>query len=255
MKINKLAHHIALVISLGLAASAHAQLLGRGSLGGAIGGNIGGNIGGQLGGMGAMGHRDATINEVRAAARGNGTADGGGSLRAGQPAALPGNDNPSPGGASAGSVRGLIGAVHSKPSPSDSSTPQAGAGANPAASQPLPAGSAGGGVNLQGSAGGGVAASADAGGLADSARNTGAALQQHGQAVAGVARTGVDRAASGARAAAGKASGAANGAAQAATAGVKRANGAAQSAAANGVQVQAHGSAGAGASGGATGSN
>src|SRR4051812_5132227 len=49
---------IALVLAIGSACSAHAQLLGgRGGVGGMLGGA--GNIGGQLGGMGSMAGRGA----------------------------------------------------------------------------------------------------------------------------------------------------------------------------------------------------
>lgn len=73
MKTKTIAQHIALVISLGLAASAHAQLLGRGGpIGGSIGGLAGGagSMGGHMGAIGAIGQRDSMANDVRPASSG-----------------------------------------------------------------------------------------------------------------------------------------------------------------------------------------
>jgi hypothetical protein len=53
MKAKNIVQHIAIALSLGVAASAHAQLLGGGGLGGSVGGMIGG-------GMGPMGGIDAS---------------------------------------------------------------------------------------------------------------------------------------------------------------------------------------------------
>jgi hypothetical protein len=61
MKTKTIAQHIALVISIGLAASANAQLLGRGApIGGSLGAMVGGagSIGGHMGGIG---HRDSIV--------------------------------------------------------------------------------------------------------------------------------------------------------------------------------------------------
>ena len=70
MKPVTLIKQAVLVVSIGMAFSAHAQLLGRGgALGGSVGGMIGGagNIGGQIGGMGSMGERGAPIGIARSA--------------------------------------------------------------------------------------------------------------------------------------------------------------------------------------------
>lgn len=69
MKIKHIAAHVALIVSFGMAASAQAQLLGGGGLGGMLGGagGMGGQIGGQIGGAGSMGGRGALINEMRPA--------------------------------------------------------------------------------------------------------------------------------------------------------------------------------------------
>lgn len=59
-----------LVLSISMAFSAHAQLLGRGgSVGGMIGGA--GSIGGQLGGMGSMAERGSLIGSGSISANGN----------------------------------------------------------------------------------------------------------------------------------------------------------------------------------------
>ena len=71
MKTEQIVQHIALVITLGVAASANAQLLGgggRGGIGGSIGGMVGGagNIGGGMGAMTQMPSR-GSMSEVRSA--------------------------------------------------------------------------------------------------------------------------------------------------------------------------------------------
>lgn len=81
MNTKSLVKHIALIVTLGVAASAQAQLLG-----GAVGGMIGGSAGGNIGAMGSMGGR-GIVNEVRPATRAIDT----GSLR--RPADVSGNGN------------------------------------------------------------------------------------------------------------------------------------------------------------------
>lgn len=102
MKIKLIAAHIALIASFGMAASAHAQLLGGG---GGLTGGVGGMVGGMVGGSGSMGGqlggqlsgRGSMINDMRAgraadvSGRGNAAAEGSGRGSAG----LAGNILPS----------------------------------------------------------------------------------------------------------------------------------------------------------------
>lgn len=70
MKTTHIVKHIAILFSLGVAASANAQLLG-GGLGGSAGGMVGGagTIGGSIGGMGRMEGRGSLIHDVRSSSR------------------------------------------------------------------------------------------------------------------------------------------------------------------------------------------
>src|SRR5690348_15111671 len=66
-KTKTIARQIALIAALGLTASAHAQLLGGGRLGGSLGGMVGG--GGQFGSMGVPVTRVDSLGEARRATR------------------------------------------------------------------------------------------------------------------------------------------------------------------------------------------
>ena len=66
MNTKQIVRHIAILFSLGVAASANAQLLGGGSLGGMAGGA---GIGAQIGGMGAIGGRASQIDAMRSSTR------------------------------------------------------------------------------------------------------------------------------------------------------------------------------------------
>ena len=83
MKTKHIVSNIAIIFTLGVAASANAQLLGGGgALGGSLGGSLGGmtrgmgSIGGQAQGMGSIASRGSLINEMRSSrsldAAGNG---------------------------------------------------------------------------------------------------------------------------------------------------------------------------------------
>jgi hypothetical protein len=72
MQAKKIVQQVALVISFGVAASAHAQLLGRGgAVGGSLGGMVGGagQMGGRLGGMDSITSRGSLISDTRSATR------------------------------------------------------------------------------------------------------------------------------------------------------------------------------------------